>query len=94
MKFDQSFKPSQIKGAILFGGFYNMQTVRETEFPRIRVIYEKLYWRRRIKKAFKNISQMSTVKQSTKNYPPTFLSVGDSDPFESQNIRSVRNYKN
>lgn len=22
----------------------------------------------------------------TKNYPPTFLSVGDSDPFESQNI--------
>ncbi|WP_256083395.1 alpha/beta hydrolase, partial [Staphylococcus aureus] len=27
MKFDKSFKPSQIKGAILFGGFYNMQTV-------------------------------------------------------------------
>ncbi len=37
MKFDQSFKPSQIKGAILFGGFYNMQTVRETEFPRIQL---------------------------------------------------------
>ncbi len=37
MKFDQSFRPLQIKGAILFGGFYNMQTVRETEFPRIQL---------------------------------------------------------
>ncbi len=50
MKFDQSFKPSQIKGAILFGGFYNMQTVRETEFPRIQLFMQKLYWRRRLGK--------------------------------------------
>lgn len=86
MKFDQSFKPSQIKGAILFGGFYNMQTVRETEFPRIQLFMKSYTGEEDWEKSFKNISQMSTVKQSTKNYPPTFLSVGDSDPFESQNI--------
>ncbi|SUK90035.1 Lipase LipA [Staphylococcus aureus] len=76
MKFDQSFKPSQIKGAILFGGFYNMQTVRETEFPRIQLFMKSYTGEEDWEKSFKNISQMSTVKQSTKNYPPTFLSVG------------------
>jgi hypothetical protein len=30
MGFEQRFTPSQIKGAIFFGGFYDMKTVRET----------------------------------------------------------------
>lgn len=30
---------------------------------------------------FKNLSQMSTINQVTKQYPPTYLSVGDADPF-------------
>ncbi|NYM40840.1 alpha/beta hydrolase, partial [Salmonella enterica subsp. enterica serovar Typhimurium] len=37
MHFEQQFKPSQIKAAVFFGGFYNMKTVRATEFPRIQL---------------------------------------------------------
>ncbi|UMT78778.1 alpha/beta hydrolase [Staphylococcus roterodami] len=86
MQFDQTFKPSQIKGAIFFGGFYNMQTVRKTEFPRIQLFMKSYTGEQDWEKGFKNISQMSTVKQATSDYPPTYLSVGDSDPFESQNV--------
>ena len=37
---------------------------------------------KRVLKYFTNVDS----KTIDKNYPPTFLSVGDSDPFESQNI--------
>ena len=33
---------------------------------------------------------MSTVEHVTKDYPPTFLSVGDADPFFSQNREFAR----
>ena len=32
MHFEQQFEPSQIKAAIFFGGFYDMKTVKATEF--------------------------------------------------------------
>ena len=40
---------------------------------------------------FKNLSQMSTLNQVTHEYPPTFLSVGDADPFivKIKNLRKV-----
>ena len=62
-----------------------MQTVRETEFPRIQLFMKSYTGEEDWEKSFKNISQMSTVKQSTK-LSTNILSVGDSDPFESQNI--------
>ncbi|PNZ12193.1 alpha/beta hydrolase [Staphylococcus simiae] len=85
MDFPQQFEPSNIKGAILFGGFYNMQTVRKTEFPRIALFMKSYTGQNDWEHSFKNISQMSTVKQATRDYPPTYLSVGDIDPFASQN---------
>ena len=39
------------------------------------------------------ISEMSTINQVTKEYPPTFLSVGDADPFYSQNISFYKKLK-
>lgn len=85
MGFQQQFKPSQIKGAIFFGGFYDMKTVRETEFPRIQLFMKSYTGKAKWENEFKNISQMSTINQITKNYPPTYLSVGDIDHFDSQN---------
>ena len=33
---------------------------------------------------FPQIDQLSTTLQVTSEYPPTFLTVGDADPFQSQ----------
>ncbi|MEX6262564.1 alpha/beta hydrolase [Staphylococcus haemolyticus] len=93
MGFKQRFTPSQIKGAIFFGGFYDMKTVRETEFPRIQMFMHSYTGATKWESEFKNISQMSTINQVTKDYPSTYLSVGDADPFYSQNIEFYRKLK-
>ena len=93
MGFEQRFTPSQIKGAIFFGGFYDMKTVRETEFPRIQMFMHSYTGATKWESEFKNISQMSTINQVTKDYPSTYLSVGDADPFYSQNIEFYRKLK-
>lgn len=85
MHFEQQLKPSQIKAAIFFGGFYDMKTVRATEFPGIQLFMKSYTSANNWEKNFKNISQMSTIHQVTSSYPPTYLSVGDADPFYSQN---------
>ncbi|MCG3413146.1 alpha/beta hydrolase [Staphylococcus massiliensis] len=85
MDFEQQFDKDAIKAAIFFGGFYDMQTVRETEFPRIELFMKSYTGKEDWEHNFKDVSEMSTVKQATKDYPPTFLSVGDVDPFDSQN---------
>ena len=84
MQEEAIFTPGDIKGVILFGGLYDMDTVRATKFPLIEDFMESYtgekYWER----DFKQIDQMSITQQVTGKYPPTFLTVGDADPFESQ----------
>ncbi|MHD0398463.1 alpha/beta hydrolase [Staphylococcus simulans] len=85
MDFKQRFKTKNIRAAIFFGGFYNMNTVRETEFPRIQLFMKSYTGTENWETEFRDLSEMSTVEHVTKDYPPTFLSVGDADPFFSQN---------
>ncbi|QLK85447.1 alpha/beta hydrolase [Staphylococcus sp. 17KM0847] len=85
MNFPQQFLPEQIKGAIFLGGFYDMKTVRATEFPRIDLFMKSYTGVADWEKNFKNIAEMSTIDQLTPHYPSTYLSVGDADPFASQN---------
>ena len=63
-----------------------MKTVRETEFPRIQMFMHSYTGATKWESEFKKYSQMSTINQVTKDYPSTYLSVGDADPFYSQNI--------
>lgn len=93
MKFEQRFDPDQLKAAIFFGGFYDMKTVKATEFPRIQLFMESYTGKRDWEQQFKYISEMSTINQITNEYPPTFLSVGDADPFYSQNIEFYKKLK-
>lgn len=85
MNFRQQFTPEQIKAAIFFGGFYDMKTVRSTEFPRINLFMRSYLGVKKWEMSSKNIAEMSTENQITKDFPSTFLSVGDDDPFMSQN---------
>lgn len=84
MGLPQSFKPEELKAVILFGGLYNMDTVRKTHFPRIQLFMESYTGERKWEQSFAAIDQLSTTKQVTPNYPPIFLTVGDADPFVSQ----------
>ncbi|GGI40755.1 alpha/beta hydrolase [Mammaliicoccus stepanovicii] len=85
MKMKQTIKQKNLKAAILFGGLYNMQTVRSTQFPRIDLFMTSYTGSEHWEKNFAQINQLSTVEQVTKKYPPTFLTVGDADPFDPQN---------
>ena len=55
MHFKQQFKPDQIKAAIFFGGFYDMKTVRQTEFPRIQLFMESYTGKRNWEQQFKYV---------------------------------------
>lgn len=85
MDFPHQFTPKQIKGAIFLGGFYDMETVRATEFPRIDLFMRSYTGVKDWEHQFKKITEMSTVEQATSQYPATYLSVGDADPFMTQN---------
>lgn len=85
MGFEQQFTPDEIKAAIFLGGFYDMHTVRQTEFPRIDLFMRSYTGAKDWESHLKTINQMSTERQITKHFPSTYLSVGDADPFETQN---------
>lgn len=90
MDFPQQLTPQQIKGAIFLGGFYDMETVRETEFPRIDLFMRSYTGVKDWEHQFKKITEMSTAEQVTNAYPATYLSVGDADPFATQNDTFVK----
>ena len=52
-----------------------MKTVKATEFPRIQLFMKSYTGMNNWETNFKNLSQMSTINQVTKQYPPTYLSV-------------------
>jgi len=75
--------PGELRGAVLFCGLYDMRTVAETGFPALRT-YLWAYTGMRDYTAFPDIDQLSTTLTATADYPPTFLTVGDADPFHTQ----------
>ena len=78
-----SIAPTDLRGAILFCGLYDMKTVADTGFPGLRT-YLWAYTGTRNYTSFADIDQLSTAHTATAAYPPTFISVGDADPFRSQ----------
>ncbi|WP_414043849.1 alpha/beta hydrolase [Macrococcus sp. EM39E] len=90
MQLEPVFKPNQLKAVVLFGGLYNMQTVRATKFPRIELFLESYTGEKNWEKKFKPIEQLSTTANITQYYPPTFLTVGDADPFDTQAFEMVK----
>lgn len=75
----------QLRGAILFCGLYDMQTVRESGFPNID-FFLNAYTGAESFEAFGNIHEMSTIQHATADYPDVFISAGDADPLEPQSV--------
>lgn len=74
---------ASLRGVVLFCGLYDMATVGATGFPALRT-YLWAYTGHRDWTAAPGVDQMSTTATATSDYPPTFLSVGDADPFRTQ----------
>ena len=72
-----------LKGVILYSGPYNFDTVGKDNFPG----FERFIWAYTGQKAYlkyARIDELSTVKQATAAYPPTYLTTGDADPLAPQ----------
>jgi acetyl esterase/lipase len=74
-----------LRGVVLFCGLYDMRTVSGTGFPALRT-YLWAYTGVRDWTSYASISQLSVTSQVTADYPATFVSVGDADPFRSQGV--------
>ena len=72
-----------LRGVVLFCGIYDLRTVSGTGFPALRT-YLWAYTGTRDWTSYPEIDQLSTVQHITAQYPPTFLSDGDADPFRFQ----------
>ncbi|WP_238943201.1 alpha/beta hydrolase [Planococcus beijingensis] len=84
---------SQLQGALLLCGLYNLDTVRATAFPNIDY-FLSAYTGAEPFESFPKIDELSTVQHVSPEYPPVFITVGDADPFVSQSIELVEVLKN
>ena len=79
---------SQLQGALLLCGLYNLDTVRTTAFPNIEY-FLAAYTGAEPFESFPRIDELSTVQHISPEYPPVFITVGDADPFVSQSTELV-----
>lgn len=83
MNLRPSISNDALKGIILFCGLYDMDNVRATKFPGIQTYMQCLTGVKNFEQ-YERIDELSTIKNITPNYPSTFISVGDVDPFLNQ----------
>lgn len=72
-----------LRGLILYSGPYNFDTAAEANFPGWRM-YVWSYTGQRDYEQYTRLDELSTVKNITADYPPTYLTSGDGDPLEFQ----------
>jgi acetyl esterase/lipase len=78
-----SVPAADLRGVVLFCGIYDMSTVGATGFPGLRTFLWSYTGHRDWTDA-PDIDQLSTVRQATSAYPPTYVTVGNADPLEGQ----------
>ena len=73
----------QLRGVVLLCGYYNTETVRQTDFP---LIADSIWMLTGVKRyeGTELSARLSTASQISPNYPPAFVACGNIDPFLSQ----------
>jgi acetyl esterase/lipase len=74
---------AELRAVVLFCGLYDMRTVGSTGFPALRT-YLWAYTGVREYTHYADIDLLSVAAHVTSDFPPTFLTVGDADPFATQ----------
>lgn len=72
-----------LRGALLFCGLYNMESVGATGFPNIDY-FLNTYTGTAAYESFVDIQELSTVRHITSDFPASFIAVGDGDPLAPQ----------
>jgi acetyl esterase/lipase len=85
MNIQPSVTKEQLRGAILYDGAYNMQTLRATRAPGMGLFLWSYTGMRRFE-SYDRIDELSTILHVTADFPPVFLTVGDANALESQSI--------
>src|SRR5258708_90236 len=84
---------TQLRGALLYDGAYDMQMLRATRAPGMDLFLWS-YTGVRHFESYDRIDELSTVKHVTSDYPAVFLTVGDADALESQPLEFIQVLKN
>lgn len=74
-----------LRGALLFCGLYNMETVAATGFPNIEY-FLNTYTGTADFKNFAHIQELSTVQHITPAFPDAFIAAGDGDLLAPQSV--------
>lgn len=88
MRLTAAVPAGALRGVVLFCGIYDMRTVGNSDFPALRTFLWS-YTGSRDWTSYPEIDQLSTARHITAQYPPTFVSVGDADPFHAQSKELV-----
>lgn len=83
MRFKPALPQKSLRGVVLCCGMYNMDTVKKSRFPTLKT-FMWAYTNCKNLSDFERKDEMSTVKNVTPDYPDTFLTCGDADPFIGQ----------
>lgn len=83
MEIRPAVEAESLRGALLFCGLYNMETVASTGFPNIEYFLNTYTGTANFEK-FARIQELSIVQQVTPDFPDSFIAVGDGDPLASQ----------
>lgn len=88
MAIEPAISNTQLQGAVLLGGIYNMNTLGASAFPNID-LFLTAYTGVKPFESFSKIDELSTVQHINSEFPPVFITVGDADPFVSQSTELV-----
>jgi acetyl esterase/lipase len=83
MRIPPAIPAAHLRATVLYCGLYDLSTVGRTHFPALRT-FLWAYTGRRDWTSAPGVDDLSTTRQVTAQYPATYLTVGDADPFESQ----------
>lgn len=78
-----SMSAENLRGIILYSGPYDFDTADRLNFPGWRA-YVWSYTGQRDYEQYPRIDELSTVRNATADYPPTYMTTGDADPLEPQ----------
>ncbi|WP_238942775.1 alpha/beta hydrolase [Planococcus beigongshangi] len=85
MGIQPAIESDKLRGALLFCGLYNMETVAATGFPNIEYFLNTYTGTVDFEK-FARIQELSIVQQVMPDFPDSFIAVGDGDPLASQSV--------
>jgi acetyl esterase/lipase len=89
MGIQPSITSTQLKGALLYDGFYDIRTVRDLH-SQVIDLYLWSYTGERDFDSFDRFEELSIPDHVTPDFPAAFITVGDADKLEPQSLELIQ----